>query len=89
MVAATVAGLRFRPPSAQTNTPHPIAYEMRHMIRTAFYALLFFAVITPVAWILRVSGWNRLALRFEPARDSYWTTRAHPGTDAGTMTRQS
>jgi len=42
-------------------------------------AILFFAVVTPVGVVMRLTGRDRLRLRFEPAEPSYWVPRPpHP-----------
>jgi len=38
-------------------------------------AILFFAVVTPVGVVMRLTGRDRLRLRFEPAEPSYWVPR--------------
>jgi hypothetical protein len=38
-------------------------------------AILFFAIVTPVGVVMRLTGRNRLRLRFEPAEPSYWVPR--------------
>jgi hypothetical protein len=38
-------------------------------------AILFFAVVTPVGVVMRLTGRDRLRLRFEPAGPSYWVLR--------------
>jgi hypothetical protein len=38
-------------------------------------AILFFAVVTPLGVVMRLTGRDRLRLRFEPAEPSYWVPR--------------
>ena len=38
-------------------------------------AILFFAIVTPVGIVMRLTGRDRLRLRFEPAEPSYWVPR--------------
>ena len=38
-------------------------------------AILFFLVVTPVGIVMRLTGRDRLRLRFEPAEPSYWVPR--------------
>ena len=38
-------------------------------------AILFFAVVTSVGVVMRLTGRDRLRLRFEPAEPSYWIPR--------------
>ncbi|MCS6854727.1 MAG: SxtJ family membrane protein [Elioraea sp.] len=47
--------------------------------------LVFFLVVTPIGLALRLAGKRPLALRFDPARASYWEERRTP---PGPMRRQ-
>ena len=38
-------------------------------------AILFFAIVTPVGIVMRLTGRDRLRRRFEPAELSYWVPR--------------
>jgi hypothetical protein len=51
-------------------------------------AVLFFALITPMALLLRLIGRRPLRLRWEPEARSYWLARDPPGPAAETMDRQ-
>ena len=42
-------------------------------------ALLFYGCITPIGFLMRLSGRDPLRLRLEPDAESYWITRAPPG----------
>ena len=53
-----------------------------------FLAILFFGVFTPFGVLLRLFGAKLLALRFEPAVQSYWLVRTPPGPQAETMKNQ-
>ena len=50
-------------------------------------ALLFFGVVTPLAIILRVAGRDRLQLRRQPEKASYWVIRQSSGERLNTVTR--
>ena len=39
-------------------------------------AILFIAIVTPVGIVMRLTGRDRLRLRFEPAEPSYWVPRS-------------
>jgi hypothetical protein len=49
-------------------------------------ALLFFGVVTPLAIILRVVGRDRLQLRRQPQKASYWVIRQFSGERPNTVT---
>lgn len=45
--------------------------------------LIFFLILTPVGWVLRLAGKDLLQLERRPERDSYW----HPARKDGGMER--
>ncbi|MDP8983075.1 MAG: SxtJ family membrane protein [Acidobacteriota bacterium] len=47
--------------------------------------LMFFAVFTPAALILRMLGRDLLSLKFDPAAPTYWILRHPPGPQPETM----
>jgi len=49
---------------------------------------LFFAVITPMAWIRRALGNDPLRLRFDREARTYWVDRQPPGPPPETLTNQ-
>jgi Saxitoxin biosynthesis operon protein SxtJ len=51
-------------------------------------ALIFYGVITPLAWVLRRTGLDPLRLRFDPGAASYWLERRPPGPAPETMKNQ-
>jgi hypothetical protein len=50
--------------------------------------ILFFAVLTPAAVVMRWAGKDLLRLRFEPETPSYWILRPSGGDRQTSMTRQ-
>jgi hypothetical protein len=50
--------------------------------------LMFFTVITPIGWLMRVLGKRPLALPFDPAAESYWIHRNPPGPAPDSLTNQ-
>jgi hypothetical protein len=46
----------------------PIGYVVSHVVLAAIYYL----VLSPIGLLLRLSGHDPLARRFDPAADSYW-----------------
>ena len=50
--------------------------------------LMFFAVFTPVAVILRLLGKDLLRLRFDRSATTYWIIRTPPGPTPETMRNQ-
>jgi hypothetical protein len=51
-------------------------------------SLLFFAVFTPFAVVLRMAGKDLLRLRRDPAAASYWIDRDPPGPPPESMAEQ-
>jgi hypothetical protein len=50
--------------------------------------LMFFLVITPIGLVMRLTGKDFLARRFDRAATSYWVRRDPPGPAPETMQRQ-
>lgn len=50
--------------------------------------ILFYAVITPIGFALRLSGKDPLRLKFDRAAESYWINRQPPGPPPDSMTNQ-
>lgn len=63
--------------------------EMLNRLTTPiFMALLFFAIFTPFALVLRLIGKDVLRLRFDPRLPSYWIERQPPGPQPASMVEQ-
>ena len=52
---------------------------LHHIVSPVVLGLIYFAVFTPVALVMRLAGRDAMARRFEPARPSYWLPRDPPG----------
>jgi hypothetical protein len=52
-------------------------------------AVLFFGLVTPIGIIMRLAGRDRLHLRSNPTRASYWITRPPTAERPIAMTRQT
>jgi hypothetical protein len=50
--------------------------------------IMFFAVITPMGWLMRAMGKDLLRLRRDPDASSYWIERNPPGPAAETFKDQ-
>lgn len=50
--------------------------------------LIYFLLVTPIAWLARSFGADPMRRRFDPGATSYWIEREPPGPDPGTMERQ-
>lgn len=47
--------------------------------------VLFFAVLTPIGFLMRLSGKDPLRLKFDRAGESYWINREPPGPEPESM----
>ena len=50
--------------------------------------VMYFVVLTPIAWIMRLAGRDVLDRRFEPGRASYWKPREPPGPERDSFDQQ-
>ncbi len=66
-----------------------LGLTLGRVITPIIMALIFFGVLTPIAWLARMRGADPMRRRFDPAAKSYWIAREPPGPDAGTMGKQS
>lgn len=61
--------------------------QASQMLTHTAMALLFFGVVTPLAIILRAAGRDRLQLRHQPAKTSYWVIRRSSADRPNAITR--
>jgi len=52
---------------------------LHHVVSPVVFGVLFFAVFTPAAMVMRIIGRDALSRRFEPGQRSYWVRRDPPG----------
>jgi hypothetical protein len=52
---------------------------LNRIVSPVVLGLIFFAVFTPVALVMRLAGRDAMSRRFEPGRRSYWVPREPPG----------
>ena len=58
------------------------------VVSSVLMAVIFYGVITPLAWVLRRAGQDPLRLSFDSAVPSYWLERRPPGPAPKTMKNQ-
>jgi len=58
------------------------------VVSSVLMAVIFYGVITPLAWVLRRAGQDPLRLSFDSAVPSYWLERRPPGPAPETMKNQ-
>jgi hypothetical protein len=61
---------------------------LHRIVSPIVMCIVFFLVLTPIAWIMRARGKDPLRLRREPNAESYWIERQPPGPDPQSMVRQ-
>lgn len=52
---------------------------MGRVVNPLVFGLMFFVLITPVGWVMRLRGRDALKLRLDPSARSYWVDRRPPG----------
>jgi len=60
---------------------------LHKIVNPVVMGVLFFAVITPVGMLMRLTGKRTIELEFEPDRSSYWIRRSS-ALQPGSMTKQ-
>ena len=65
-----------------------LAALLHRIVSPIALAVVYFGVITPYAFVMRLAGRDALRRRRDPAAASYWIERAPPGPDAGSFPRQ-
>ena len=58
------------------------------IISPLILAILFYAVVTPIGFMMRLTGEDPMRGKFEPAAKSYWIVRAPPGPAPETFKNQ-
>lgn len=63
--------------------------ELLHRITSPIIlGIMFFGVITPVGWLMRLAGKDLLRMKFDRDAPSYWIRREPPGPDKTSLKRQ-
>jgi len=52
---------------------------LNHIVSPIVMGVIFFAVFTPVALVMRALGRDAMARAYEPAAPTYWKRRTPPG----------
>ena len=61
---------------------------LARIVNPIVLGLIFFAVMTPIGWLMRAFGKRPLSLAFEPQATTYWIERRPAGPPPETMTDQ-
>ena len=63
--------------------------ELLHrVVSPIMLGVVFFIVVTPFGWAMRLAGRDPMARSFDPGARSYWIERRPPGPDPKTMPNQ-
>jgi hypothetical protein len=63
--------------------------ELLHRITSPIIlGVMFFGVITPVGWLMRLAGKDLLSLKFDRSASSYWVRREPPGPEKSSLKQQ-
>ncbi len=61
---------------------------LHKVVNPVVMGLLFYTTVTPIGVLMRLVGKNPLALRREPAAETYWRRREPPGPPPDSMRHQ-
>lgn len=61
----------------------PVGWTVSHVV----FAVLFYLVITPIAIIMKLCGYDSMQRKFDPKASSYWQRR-EPGEDTSRYFKQ-
>jgi len=63
--------------------------ELLHRITSPIIlGVMFFGVITPIGFLMRLAGKDLLRMKFDPHCTSYWIRREPPGPEKTSLKRQ-
>jgi hypothetical protein len=62
---------------------YPIGWVVSHVL----LGLIYFGLLTPVGWLMKLFGYDPMERRFDRAAASYWVERERQ-TDAGRYFKQ-
>lgn len=61
---------------------------LHRIVSPVIMGLMFFAVMTPIGWIMRRLGHDLLSRRLDPSADSYWVVRPPRDSTTDSMKNQ-
>ncbi len=65
-----------------------LAELLHRVVNPVVLAILFFAIFTPFALVVRIFRKDPLGMKADPAKKSYWLPRTPPGPDSNSMINQ-
>ena len=64
-----------------------LALPLGFVISTLLLAVVYYVVMTPIGWVMRLSGYDAMHRRFDPQAATYWVERVKQ-TEVGRYFRQ-
>lgn len=61
---------------------------LHKIVSPVILGVMFFAVFTPIGWIMRLTGKRPLNLAYDAQAESYWIERRPPGPPSGSFDKQ-
>ena len=65
-----------------------LAELMHRIVSPLVLGLMFFGLLAPVGWVMRMAGRDVLRRRFDSAARTYWVDRDPPGPDPAGLPHQ-
>jgi predicted membrane metal-binding protein len=65
-----------------------LGHLLNRVVSPIVMGLIFFGLLTPVAWLMRLRGRDVLHRKFDAKCSSYWVARDPPGPDGSSFPRQ-
>ena len=65
-----------------------LGHLLGRIVSPIMMSLIYFGVVTPIAFVARWRGVDPMKRRFDPQASTYWIERNPPGPDPATMERQ-
>jgi len=65
-----------------------LAEVLNRIVSPIVLGVIFFGVLTPTAWVIRLVGRDAMKRRYEPAASTYWVERKPPGPDPAGLPNQ-
>lgn len=65
-----------------------LAALLHKVVSPVVLGLMYFAILTPIAWGMRLAGRDEMKRRWQPDAKSYWVPRDPPGPPKGSLDNQ-
>ncbi len=65
-----------------------LAELLNRIVSPLVLGLIFYGILTPIAWGMRLAGRDEMKRQFEPQSKTYWQDRDPPGPDPSGLPNQ-